>query len=99
MDATFAIWATSMPWAESSTICALRQVTTDPDERGTIRSNLLPSSLIAHAPASLAPSDLLASSLLDKTSLSARLPLSGGPKERRTLADAGLLLDAILRCL
>jgi hypothetical protein len=27
---TWAIWATSMPWALSSTICARRQVTTDP---------------------------------------------------------------------
>jgi hypothetical protein len=30
VNATFAIPATSMPWADSSTICARRQVTTDP---------------------------------------------------------------------
>ena len=38
VKATLAIWATSMPWADSSTIWALRHRTTDPDERRTIRS-------------------------------------------------------------
>jgi hypothetical protein len=36
--------ATGMPWAESSTICARRQVTTEPLERRTIRSSRVPSS-------------------------------------------------------
>ena len=44
VKATLAIWATSMPRAESSTICARRQITTNPDERRTIRSSRLPSS-------------------------------------------------------
>jgi hypothetical protein len=30
VKATLAIAGTSMPWADSSTICARRQVTTDP---------------------------------------------------------------------
>ena len=34
-----------MPCTDSSTICARRQVTTDPDERRTIRSSRFPSSL------------------------------------------------------
>jgi hypothetical protein len=43
---TLAIPATSIPCTDKSTICALRQVTTDPDERRTIRSSLLPSSAV-----------------------------------------------------
>jgi hypothetical protein len=43
---TWAIWATSMPWALSSTICARRQVTTDPVDRRTMRSSRLPSWLL-----------------------------------------------------
>jgi len=43
---TWAIWATSMPWALSSTICARRQVTTDPVDRRTMRSSRLPSWLV-----------------------------------------------------
>src|SRR5215211_64765 len=42
---TLAIPATSMPWTESNTICARRHVTTEPDERRTIRSSRLPSSI------------------------------------------------------
>ena len=34
----------SMPWADSSTICARRQVTTDPVPRRTIRTSRRPSS-------------------------------------------------------
>jgi hypothetical protein len=33
-----------MPWADSNTICARRQVTTEPVPRRTIRSSRLPSS-------------------------------------------------------
>jgi hypothetical protein len=33
VKATFAMAATSMPWADSGTICARRQVTTDPTAR------------------------------------------------------------------
>jgi hypothetical protein len=44
VKATFAIPATSMRWAKSSTICARRQVTTDPLPRRTIRSKRRPSS-------------------------------------------------------
>lgn len=40
---TSAIFATGMRWADSSTSWALRQVTTDPAPRRTIRSNRLPS--------------------------------------------------------
>jgi len=36
--------ATSIPCTDKSTICARRHVTTEPDERRTIRSSLLPSS-------------------------------------------------------
>jgi len=39
VNVTFAIPATSMPCADSSTICARRQVTTNPADRRTIRSN------------------------------------------------------------
>src|SRR4051794_62411 len=35
-----------MPWAESSPICARRQVTTEPLDRRTIRRSRLPSSLL-----------------------------------------------------
>jgi hypothetical protein len=44
VNVTSAILATGMPWAESSTICARRQVTTEPLPRRTIRSSRLPSS-------------------------------------------------------
>jgi hypothetical protein len=43
---TWAIIATSMAWALSSTIWARRQVTTDPELRRTIRSSRLPSWLV-----------------------------------------------------
>ena len=36
VKATLAIWATSIPWADSSTIWALRHRTTDPEDRRTI---------------------------------------------------------------
>jgi hypothetical protein len=39
VKATFAIAGTSMPWAGSSTICARRQVTTDPLPRRMIRTS------------------------------------------------------------
>jgi hypothetical protein len=39
VNATFAIAAMSMPWADSSTICARRQVTTDPLPRRMIRTS------------------------------------------------------------
>jgi hypothetical protein len=44
VNATLAIAAASMPWADSSTICARRQVTTDPVPRRTIRTSRRPSS-------------------------------------------------------
>jgi len=44
---TWAIWATSMPWALSSTIWARRQVTTDPVDRCTMRSSRLPPWLLS----------------------------------------------------
>ena len=47
VNATLAIAAASMPWAESSTICARRQVTTDPLPRRTIRTSRRPSSSIS----------------------------------------------------
>jgi hypothetical protein len=43
---TVAIAGTSMPCADSSTICARRQVTTEPEPRRTVRSSRLPSSLV-----------------------------------------------------
>ena len=43
-NATLAIAGTSMPWADSSTICARRQVTTDPLPRRMIRTSRRPSS-------------------------------------------------------
>jgi len=44
VKATFAIADASMPWADSSTICARRQVTTDPLPRRMIRTSRCPSS-------------------------------------------------------
>jgi hypothetical protein len=44
VNATFAIAATFMPCADSSTICARRQVTTDPEPRRMIRTSRCPSS-------------------------------------------------------
>ena len=44
VNATFAIAGTSMPCADSSTICARRQVTTDPLPRRMIHTSRLPSS-------------------------------------------------------
>jgi hypothetical protein len=44
VKATFAIAATAMPGADSKTICARRQVTTDPLSRRTIRTRRRPSS-------------------------------------------------------
>ena len=44
VNVTFAIAATCMPCADSSTICARRQVTTDPVPRRMIRSSRRPSS-------------------------------------------------------
>jgi hypothetical protein len=46
VNATLAIWGTSIPWAESNTICARRHVTTDPEDRRTIRNSRFPSSLV-----------------------------------------------------
>jgi hypothetical protein len=43
-NATFAIAAASMPWADSSTICARRHVITDPEARRMIRISRRPSS-------------------------------------------------------
>src|SRR4051812_41740627 len=45
VNATPAICATSIPCADNNTICARRHVTTDPDDRRTILSNRLPSTL------------------------------------------------------
>src|SRR3954453_4446710 len=45
-NVTSAILATGMPCAESSTICARRQVTTDPVPRRTMRNSRIPSSLL-----------------------------------------------------
>jgi hypothetical protein len=44
VNATLVIAATSIRCAESNTICARLHVTTDPDERRTVRNNRLPSS-------------------------------------------------------
>jgi hypothetical protein len=44
VNVTSEILALSKPWADSSTICARRQVTTDPEDRRTIRNNRWPSS-------------------------------------------------------
>jgi hypothetical protein len=46
VNVTSAILATGIRWAESSTICARRQVTTDPVPRRTMRSSRLPSSML-----------------------------------------------------
>ncbi|AZM45158.1 hypothetical protein DMB38_04315 [Streptomyces sp. WAC 06738] len=43
VNVTAAILSTGMSCADSSTICARRQVTTDPVPRRTIRSNRRPS--------------------------------------------------------
>ena len=42
VNATAATAATPMPWADSSTICARRQVTTDPRARRMIRASQMP---------------------------------------------------------
>ncbi len=44
VNVTSATLATAMPWADNSTICARRQVTTDPVPRRTIRTSRRPSS-------------------------------------------------------
>ncbi|TMR01230.1 hypothetical protein ETD86_54465, partial [Nonomuraea turkmeniaca] len=44
VKATLAICVVVMPWADSSTICARRQVTTEPVPRRTMRSSRFPSS-------------------------------------------------------
>ena len=49
--------------AESSTICARRQVTTDPESRRTIRSSRLPSSLVISRNCTLAAIDPSRSSI------------------------------------
>jgi hypothetical protein len=46
VNTTSLIAGGDMPCAESSTICARRHVTTDPDVRRTIRNSRLPSSLV-----------------------------------------------------
>jgi hypothetical protein len=43
-----------IPWAQSSTICARRQVTTEPVPLHTIRSSRLPSSLVIFRSSTLA---------------------------------------------
>ena len=43
-----------MPWADSNTICARRQVTTEPLPRRTIRSSRLPSSGVSSRSTTLA---------------------------------------------
>jgi hypothetical protein len=43
VNATCAIRATPIPWADSSTICARRHVTTEPVPRRMIRNSRLPS--------------------------------------------------------
>jgi hypothetical protein len=50
---TLAIPAASVPWTDSSVICARRRVTTDLDERRTIRNNRFPPCSRSSAPASL----------------------------------------------
>ena len=51
---TSLILAGLIRWAESSTICARRQVTTEPESRRTIRSSRLPSSLVISRSSTLA---------------------------------------------
>ncbi len=46
VKAILAIWDTSMPWADHSTIWALRHRTTEPDPRRTIERSLFPSTLV-----------------------------------------------------
>jgi hypothetical protein len=46
VNVTRAICGTSIAWAESSTICARRHVTTEPVPRRRIRNSRLPSSLL-----------------------------------------------------
>jgi hypothetical protein len=66
VELTLAIPVTSMPCNDSNTICARRHVTTNPDERRTIRNNRFPSSTVtsrtrnpslATPPPDLGPSD------------------------------------------
>ena len=54
MKTTSEILAGLIRWAESSTICARRQVTTEPESRRTIRSSRLPSSLVISRSSTLA---------------------------------------------
>jgi hypothetical protein len=54
VNTTSLIAGGDIPCAESSTICARRHVTTDPEERRTIRSSRLPSSLVISRNSTLA---------------------------------------------
>ena len=72
VKATFAIAGTSMPCADSSTIWARRQVTTDPVPRRTIRSKRRPSS----------------SSISRTRSRSVTGPVSGISNQRRSAGRA-----------
>src|ERR1700722_20350218 len=61
VNATLAIRATSIPCADSNTICARRHVTTDPELRRTIRNSRLPSSFASSRtrnPSRTTPPDL-----------------------------------------
>ena len=71
VNATFAIAGTSMPCADSSTICARRQVTTDPLPWRTIRTSRWPSS----SSISMHPKPLGHRPSLDRTS-SQRKPVT-----------------------
>ncbi len=46
VKAIVAIWGTSIPWADQSTIWALRRRTTDPEPRLMLERSLFPSTLV-----------------------------------------------------
>ena len=55
VKAILAMAGTSIPWADHSTIWALRHRTTEPDPRRTIERSLLPSSLVMSLTARVLP--------------------------------------------
>ncbi len=77
-NVTSTICRTAMPWADSNTLCALRQVTTEPLLRRTIRSSWLPSSLpIGRTHTRWTISHLLR---VNRPGFSGGLVLPGGPR-------------------
>jgi hypothetical protein len=71
VNVTLAICATAVCCTDRSTICARHQLTTEPDDRRTIRSSLLPSAVVTSRTNNLSLDPDPASSFDDATHQSA----------------------------